>query len=387
MKVNIRDRSARLAVSPAALAAYARVRGWQRGEQYRLHSNVYTGTDLPDIIVPRNQEPQDYASVVSGLIETFSNVADQDEMAVYRHLVTADRDVIRFRAIDLDHSGSLPIATGVDLVCSARDMILAAACSLERPRPLYRPGANREAAEYLQGVRLGQTDQGSFVITLLSPVVSPPLQMPLLPESNPRDDPIQRRITSRLAEALAATRRATDDTSGGSSDAFRTAVDEGVSANLCDALATLTEKLNKLDISVLWALTYPKEEVPSSMRFAVHDAPILREASRDFRSREPQPEITLFGLVQRLARDETEIEGTVTLRTSIDGNNQSVLAVLPQSDYHRAIQAHKEKAVVVMQGDLERMGQRWRLLNPAIRDIIQNDEAQGDAEENGPVSG
>ena len=106
----------------------------------------------------------DYASVVATLIETFAEVAEQDALITYRELVTADRDVIRIRAIDRDHSGSLPVSAGADLVCCARDMVLAAVCSLDNPRPLYRPGANREANEYLQRVRLGQTDQGSFVI-------------------------------------------------------------------------------------------------------------------------------------------------------------------------------------------------------------------------------
>ena len=83
----------------------------------------------------------------------------------------------------------------------------------------------------------------------------------------------------------------------------------------------------------------------------------------------------LVGLVQRLARGEAETDGTVTLRTSIDGQNQSVAVVLPQADYHRAIQAHKQKAPVVMRGDLETTGQRWRLLNPAIEDVIMCDES------------
>ena len=215
MKLRIRDRDALLAVSPAALSAYARVAGWRRQEPYRVHSDVYECTGLPEIIIPRTEHLGDYASVVATLVETFAEVAGQDALTTYRDLVTADRDVIRIRAIDRDHSGSLPVSAGADLVCCARDMVLAAVCSLDNPRPLYRPGANREANEYLQRVRLGQTDRGSFVITLLGPVVSPPVQMSLVPETGPRNDPIERRVTRRLAEALAAARKATDDTNGG----------------------------------------------------------------------------------------------------------------------------------------------------------------------------
>ena len=92
------------------------------------------------------------------------------------------------------------------------------------------------------------------------------------------------------------------------------------------------------------------------------------------REREPQPDVRLIGVVQGLRRDETEIDGTVTLRTSIADRNQSVKAVLKQSDYERAILAHKEKTPVVMSGDLERTGQRWRLLNPCIVDVISPED-------------
>ena len=80
-----------------------------------------------------------------------------------------------------------------------------------------------------------------------------------------------------------------------------------------------------------------------------------------------------------LKRDKAETDGTVTLLTSIEGQNQSVKAVLKQSDYERAVSAHKEKAPVVMKGDLERLGQRWRLLNPSIADVIRED-APNDSE-------
>ena len=83
-------------------------------------------------------------------------------------------------------------------------------------------GANKEAREYLRQMRLGQTEQGSFVVTLLSPVVPPPMQLTfdLGPEELPEDDSIERRMTKHLAGALKAARKAIEGTVGGESDAF-----------------------------------------------------------------------------------------------------------------------------------------------------------------------
>ncbi len=154
MKVSIRDRGALMAISPTALSAYARIAGWRQHESYRKHSDIYIGDALPEIIVPRTTRLGDYASAVAALIEIFAQVARQDMLTVYRSLVTADRDVIRIRAAGSD-DGSLGLKDGVNLFEGASEMVLSAACSLRDPRPVYRSGANREAAEMLQLMRLG----------------------------------------------------------------------------------------------------------------------------------------------------------------------------------------------------------------------------------------
>ena len=95
MRASIRDSEALLAISPAALSAYARAEGWARNGAYGDHADVYAAEEFPEIILPRTQRLGDYAHVVSQLIEIFAQVADMDEISIYRDLVTADRDVIR----------------------------------------------------------------------------------------------------------------------------------------------------------------------------------------------------------------------------------------------------------------------------------------------------
>ena len=374
MKVSIQDKKALLAVSPAALFAYARTAGWAKVESYGKHSDVFMGEGLPEIILPRTSSLGDYARVVSMIIEIFAEVADIDEIALYRDLATADRDMVRVRAIHDDDSDTVAVSEGIDLMSGASEMILAAACSLQGPQPLYRTGANKEARDYLNRVRLGQTEQGSFAITLLSPVISPPIQQTLFPESEYVYDPIERQVTMRLVDALAATREATEKTIIGDAAAFSEAVSSGVSANLCEALVKLIEPFSILDINLVWARTHPMSTARNVIRFASHDVPILREAARSFRDREPRFDTYLFGVVQRLKRYEMDTEGTIALRASIDGQNQAVVADLRQSDYERAIQAHKTKSPLVMEGDLERIGQRWKLLNARIADVILSED-------------
>ena len=382
MNANISDPQALGAVSPMALSAYARAAGWAKVDNYGDHSDVYDGLSLPEIIIPRTRQLGDYAAVVARLISIFARVAEVSEITLYNDLLTTDRDVIRERVSDGTGDGSVDISMGARMVNGARAIALATACSLYTPRPVYRTGANQEANDFLRQMRLGQTEHGSFVLTLLTPAIPPPIQQPLFdyPEN---DDaaPLARKVTRRLDQALRATRQAVEMTAAGDADAFPNAVAAGVSANLCDALADLTEPFAWLDISITWAKTRPMTTARRLFRFTNDDAPILRAAADSFRSREPQHDVRLFGSVRALRRDESERDGTVTIRASVNGGLQSVTATLTQSDYDRAIRAHAERAPVIAEGDLERIGQRWHLHNPRIVAVISHADDPDDEEQ------
>ena len=266
---------------------------------------MYAAEELPEVILPRTDRLGDYVSVVSQLIKIFAEAASRDELSIYRDLVTADRDVVRARVTEAE-DGSLTLNHGVELIAGVRDLVLAAACSLREPQPLYRLGANREANDLLDRIRLGQTEQGSFVVTLLTPPVSPPFPT-MFPADSGFGDPIERRMTRRLFEALAATREATERAmTGGDGSAFVESIYKGVSANLCESLVKLVDPFPALDISVAWAQTRPISLPRKVFRFAAADAAILSEAARGFRSQEPQPDTHLFGTVHRLKREEEE---------------------------------------------------------------------------------
>lgn len=374
MTIRIEDRSALLAVSPAALAAYARTAGWSKTETYGNHSDVYNGGTLPEVIVPRTKHLADYASVVARLIKIFSDVAEMSEIALYNDLVTADRDVIRVQVEGED--STVDINDGVSLVTGARDLLLAAACSLDNPRPVYRPKANRKAVRLLNNVRLGQTEPGSFVVTLLPPVIAPPVQTPPLPELEEPDPPMARKMTKRLCEALAATREATDRAARGDAEAFDDAVASGTSANLCDALVQMTEPFQILDVSVTWAKTRPMPTPRQMVQFTDNDVPTLYKATNNFREHKPMLDVRLRCSIQKLTRDDYYTGGTVTMHTSIDNKNRSVKTIFNAVDYNQAIDAHKEKVPIIVTGDLIRFGQRWRLLKPSIVAVITDEEEE-----------
>jgi hypothetical protein len=375
------DAEALRAISPAALAAYARGQGWQKTETYGAHSDVYGAAYKPEIVLPRTDRLGDYPTVISKLIAIFAKATEQDELATYRDLIGADRDVVRIRSFGGGGDGAIVIDAGVEMVLQSRQMLLAAACAARTPQPLFRAGANKEASDYMRRVKLGQTEHGSFVVTLLAPV--PPLLQPYLDPAWAEfdDEPFERQVTRRLATALDASRNATElAASGEGVNAFEKAIEAGVSANLCEAIAGLIEQTSGVDISLTWARTRPAPQAYHRIAFSSNDAEILKEAARTFRSRHPKPDVSLFGTVYKLKRDQDEVEGVVTLKAMVDDKLQSVRAVLDQANYTVAVQAHDKKTPVIVKGDLERVGQRWQLTNASVTGLSSDDGADDERE-------
>ena len=373
MRADILDVEALRAISPVALAGYARGEGWTKVEPYGAHADVYAAGGKPEIILPRTNRLGDYPSVVAKLITIFAAATERDELATYRDLSGADRDVVRIRAYGGDDDGSVPLDAGVEIVAQAKQMVLAAACAARIQQPLYRAGANKEASDYIHRVRLGQTEQGSYVVTLLAPI-PPQLQPPqpaLWPDFN--DEPFERQVTRRLAGALDALRGAVELATSGDGQAFEAAVAAGVSANLCEAVAGLITQSHGLDITLTWARTRPTPEAHRRITFSASDADMVTEAARIFRARHPRPDVSLFGTVHALKRRDEDVQGLVTLKAMVDEKPQSVRAVLDQTNYSIAVQAHDSKTPVVVKGDLERVGQRWQLTNAQVISLTNDD--------------
>jgi hypothetical protein len=375
MKAAIHDNDALRAISPTALAGYARAEGWEKVEPFGDLADVYAAAGKPEIILPRSTRLGDYPIVVAKLIRYFSEATGLDELATYRDLSIADRDVVRIRERGASEDGSVTIDAGVEIVAHARELALAAACAARSPQPVYRAGANKEASEYLRRVKLGQTEHGSFVITLLAPV--PPLldtsQQGLFPGFD--DEPFERQVTRRLVGSLTALRGAVDlAASGDGKTAFESSVAQGVSANLCEAVAGLIAQASDIEISVTWARTRPAPSAHQRIGFSGNDAPIVTEAARMFRSRYPRPDISLFGTVHTLKRSDEDVDGLVTLKVMVDDKPQSVRAVLDPPNYSIAIQAHETKTPIIVKGDLGRVGQRWWLNNAQVTGLVTDED-------------
>ncbi len=370
MKATIRDQQTLRSVGPYQLAAYLHAQGWkevERTEGLRAVWGLAQDGEKYELLVPLAHDLRDYALRMAEVLETLETVEERSQPELLRAIETTSSDIIRIVAEGEDGGEfSVPIDAGVSLVANARELVLAAACAAVKPRPVFPTRKPAQAVEYLSKVRLGQTERGSFVLNIESPV-PPALQGQLLvPLGFPEEEPFERIVTQTLMRALGAARTAAGEgVARADLGPFTSAVGLGVSANLCDAIVGLHEgaHVRALGISVHWA-TARAPERHAVVTFTRDVIPVLREASRLFRASSAREEFELEGVPVKLAREGDQKEGTVTVAAVVDGALRKVRITLSEAEYERAAAAHIDQITISCAGELVRDGRMLTLQNP-----------------------
>jgi hypothetical protein len=290
-------------------------------------------------------------------------------LEIFRDVMTATCDIVRLRATGpAADNGTMPLDQAVSFIERSRELMLAAACAAIEKRALYSKRKPKQAADYLGRARLGQTEQGSYVFTIISPLPQEldATQRSLFPEDT--TIPYERKVTQTLVSALGALEGAARKAMKHKNLVpFSEAVESGVSANLCDAVAGLVEASagEPIDIGVSWSRNRPlKTAAPGVVHLSPEFIPIINEAAGHFRATAPLDDFELEGFVTRLDRSTSATEGEVTVEGVVENHIRKIAVWLDAEAYKTAAHAHIERAKVTCLGDLVREGRGHRLLNP-----------------------
>lgn len=330
-----------------------------------------------EILLPLTREVRDFVPRMAEALRTLEAAEARPQRAILDDLVSTPADVVRVRSHYADTTdGTIPLEEGVKLIERARDMLFAAACAAVEPKlyfPTRRPGA---AVEYMGRVRMGQTERGSYVVTLISRV--PPALEPTGAGQARLDveDPFERRVTRTLAGAMSALRGAAlESAATGDLKPFESAVPKGVSANLCEAIAGMVEPggaPGDLEISLTWSRLRPMETAEASRITLTADAiPVVGEAGRVLRETAPREDYELVGPVVGLRREGSRGPGQVTIYGDVDGDPRKVLVELDTPEYERAVRAHEHFRFVRCTGHLVKRGNLFELREPRQFAVVE----------------
>ncbi len=374
MSPEMRDPEAVRALRPLEVASYLRSRGWTQQPAPAKNASVWTtavGTEEFEAVVPLDTALADYALRMAEVVQAVAVAETRPQAQVYADLLTTFADVVRIRIDDPDlDDGSLPIEAHAQVAQRARDLLLAAACAAIEKRAVWHTRKPAQAVEQVRKIRVGQTERGSYVVTVISRV-SPALQTPENGQLLETEPPFERRVIETLASSLQSLDEAAESAAiSGKFASFDEAIAKGVSANLCDAVAGFwgDESMQRnLDFTFSWSPARRVESgIPSRVRLASDRIPLVREAARVMRDRAPVPDFEVSGAVVKLDRPLGQPTGRVTVIGLLDGRPKRVAFDLGDPDYHVAVQAHDQEKALRCVGVLSREGRTY-----VLRDVCE----------------
>jgi hypothetical protein len=181
----VRDSRTLSLIRPEDLHAYLSARAWHNvrrsGEAGFLYRRILDDRKY-DLLVPSTNEIDDFPQRIAHIVSTLESVEARSQLEIISDLASTRSDVVRVRRPDAG-DGTLPLEDGALLIKSPYEMLLASACSAPLPLAYYRGKRPAKATQYLEKARLGQSERGSYVLTLISPV--PPPAPSLGPETIP----------------------------------------------------------------------------------------------------------------------------------------------------------------------------------------------------------
>jgi hypothetical protein len=150
-------------------------------------------------------------------------------------------------------------------------------------------------------------------------------------------------------------------------------VRQGVSANLCEALAEMipANPQASLEFTMAWSRARPRvpQSIPGRIVFSQGHRVVIREAGRRLREgHEPRRERIagpILTLHAKPAQTLSPFDGRVVVRADIEGRSHRVRFELPHTEYARACDAHRDGWRISVSGVLQwdtqaRMYELWQ---------------------------
>ncbi|HEU5117104.1 MAG TPA: hypothetical protein VFT74_10605, partial [Isosphaeraceae bacterium] len=373
------------ALRPGDVKLYLTSRGWvaqaMNGSTPKavvLHHPNYRGVEL---LLPMERSLGDFALRMGDVVAGLAQLEDRPLNQVLNDLSMPPGDVFRVRvAGSVASLGNLPLDEALRTIEGGRKLLWASAHSVLQPQAILPQRRLQQVDEFLKSCRLGQTERGSFIATILAPV-TPEIQ-PALPFPDESElegvEPFERRVTTRLMESLGLVSHAIRS---GETGRILDSVDRGVSANLCEALAEMEPQGDdsSLNIQVTWARTrsHLPANIPNTVSFPQEDFPSIAEAGRLLRVRAIAKREPYTGKVINVKRAVRSLIpgsfGWMVITTEVGGGPARVKVDLTQEDWDKACGALQFDRRVALTGIIrhDAKGREYVLSEPRDFRVIE----------------
>lgn len=338
--------------------------------QGRVHENVAVYQKFIDdhffqITVPCNRELRDYAYAMRKAIGVLSITESKSEEQLILELLNPISDILRVRHISSTvENGSILFEDAINLYENSKKLLTNAALDATNYKRLYKGRTCEYVQQFISKCRYGQTEIGSYVISLVCPFVKieedgTVQQLSIFSEESNCAHSITRKATKKIMDSISLI-KTTIENGGNLSDLIEDET-KHISVSFIESLSNLniSNENNGIEIKAKWAPTICDNISTVNQISLNHDyySP-LKSIVDKYREKDEQDSCTIEGkisLLQATPKIEERKTGIVKLAyISDDGKKTKKLQlVLDKDNYNIAISAHQAGKTVRAIGTLQ----------------------------------
>lgn len=356
------------------LRQYLSTTGWERVNEIDAPYSLFRRNDSQsaELMVPEDRSYADFRARLWDVIRGIAEFEERPASTVLNDLLLPPSDVIRYQRQGQDaRNGTMPFEDGIEFLTNCENALRSVARSTESPKPYFPSLSTTDTERFIEGCRLGQTERGSYVVSVVCPINALPSepedsQTTMFPEYVDRT--FTRRATTTL---MRSAENIVQNINDGSIERIITPQrgDIVVSGNLCESLAKmlLPSSIDAVSIQTRWACEAAKPSgIAETVEFQQWHRPVLEDISEKLRPEQTPLRSPFIGRVSKLrgeANDQGLMEGDVVISFEHGGKVENARMDLNPGQYRKALQAHGNNGYVRVEGDLQER-ERVHLIEP-----------------------
>ncbi len=347
-------------------------------EYYNVwHSPIIDGKQ-EELVVPITRDVFRLERDLDTIIKTLMSFYNKKEYQILDDFENSVKDQVKFRVkSEMTEDGYIPLVEGVQLLENTKEMLTASFLSVNNKKKNYIGPHPETVDEAIKNIKMGQTEEGSFIINIYLPNDYYENRQPSLLEEE--SDSFTRKALTIMEQASTEliTKAETYEEQNNDLSVFDDSYLLGVSSNLCSAISEISSNgKNDVEIEIILNNKIDDKEDVRRIEIRKELIPIIDTVREYYKQDLTTEDYVLIGHVTKLHQEVDESEGDITLTCLIDGKLKKVKLELNETFYTIAQEAHRNKSYLRCVGTLNVNGRVTTLTNITEVLIISEDDIE-----------
>lgn len=245
-------------ISPFVFSKYLEDTGWELYQSKNAYIKIFQyerNDDFFQVIIPIERRLNDYKEAMYKAVETVAKVEDRSMEQVMLYLLNPNTDTLKIRLEKKDiEAGSILFDDAIHIYKSTKKLLAAAALDILHPQKYHRGRMDDNVLKFLSSCRIGQTEIGSYVISVVCPFVKFDendncRQLSVFSDGEQCEKSFTRQVTNRIMENISFIKKQIDN--GEADRLLMPGGDTTISADFYEALGGINLDSNGADVEFI----------------------------------------------------------------------------------------------------------------------------------------